>query len=297
MARIAIYRKFVAIFLTLLSISVCATSLHAEPSADTVQPLRFGVLSIAPPSRIYKNWQPFTEYLSAKMQRPITIVVPRGFKKMKGAVEQEEIDFFYINSHVFHRLKQEDRAIGVLQMKNIKGDITSQSEIFVRKDSGIQNIDQLKGQDIAYISPMGAGGYLAPRAYLMSHGVDSGAELKEHFTKNLSSSIHNVLLNDTAAGTMCGVNFNLMSKKMDMGELNIIAISDPYPENLIAARPTLDAPVIEKFKQVVINMASDPAGRKILNGMHRMKIKEFISYDSGIEKITEKLLQQAQLKH
>ncbi len=259
--------------------------------------LHFGVLSIAPPSRIYKKWQPFVDYVSAQMGRDMSIIVPRGFGKMRKAAEKGEVDFFYINSHVFYRLKQEGKAVGVLQMKNIAGDLTSRSEIFVRKDSNIENIDQLKGEDIAYVSPMGAGGYLAPRAYLKTHGVDSGAELKETFTKNLSTSIHNVLLKDNTSATMCGVNFDLMSKKMDMGELRIIAVSDPYPENVIAARSSLDAATIEKFKQVVINMKNTPEGKRLLASMYAMKIQEFIAYDPQIEKVTEKLMQQAQLKH
>ncbi len=292
-----IQHKTLTTLLALLSITLCSVNLRAEASDASAQALRFGILSIAPPSRIYKNWQPFVEYLSTQMKQPVSIEIPRGFNKMKRAVQQGAVDFFYINSHVFYRLKREGKAIGVLQMKNIKGNITSRSEIFVRKDSGIQNIDQLKGQDIAYVSPMGAGGYLAPRAYLISHGIDSGVELKEHFTKNLSSSIHSVLLNDTSAGTMCGVNFDLLRKKMDMGELKILAISDPYPENVIAASPSLDAQTIEKLRRTVINMVNNPTGRKILADMHAMKIKEFIPYDPGVEKITKKLLQQAQLKH
>ncbi len=207
------------------------------------------------------------------------------------------VDFFYVNSHVFYRLKQAGKAIGILQMKNVRDELTSRSEIFVRKDSGIDTIDQLKGQDIAYISPMGAGGYLAPRAYLISHGIDSGVELKEHFTKNLSSSIHAVLLNDTSAGTMCGVNFDLMNKKMDMGELKILAVSDPYPESIIAANPSLDAKTIARFTQAVIHMKGSPAGQRVLKNMQTLKIREFIPYDPAIEQLTERLLQQAKLTH
>ena len=292
---IAIRRKILACLLAILPAFGLGMA-TASPAAGA-QGLHFGVLSIAPPSRIYKNWQPFTEYLSARLQRPISIVVPRGFKKMKQAAENGDVDFFYVNSHVFYRLKQEGKAVGVLQMKNILGETTSRSEIFVRKDSEIQTLEQLRGKNIAYVSPMGAGGYLAPRAYLMSHNIKSGQDVEERFTKNLSSSIHNVLLEDSNAGTMCGVNFKLMSKKIDMGELRVLAVSDPYPENVIAARASLDAQAIEAFRQAVLGMEDDPAGRAIMADMQTMKIQAFIPYDPAIEKITEKLLRQAQLKH
>jgi len=289
--------KFSVVLGTLLLFKLLFTAsfvqaLHVD---DASKALHFGVLSIAPPSRTYKKWQPFVDYVSAKMAHPIDIVVPRGFKKMKKLAAKGEVDFFYINAYVMYRLKQEGKAIGILQMKNIKGDIISHSEIFVRKDSDIQNIKQLNGRDIAYVSPMGAGGYLAPKAYLKSHGVTSGKGVKEKFTKNLSTSIHNVLLKDNIAGTMCGVNFSLMSKKMEMGELRVLAVSDAYPENLIAARSSLDANTINKFKQIVSNMNRDPEGKRILAGMYSMKIKDLIPYDPDIEKITKKLILQAGL--
>jgi ABC-type phosphate/phosphonate transport system substrate-binding protein len=214
---------------------------------------------------------------------------------MKNAVSRREVDFFYINSHVFYRLKQAGHAIGVAQIQNIDGKITSRSEIFVRSDSGITRIDDLKGKDIAFISPMGAGGYLAPRAYLRSHGVQSGDEVTETFTRNLSSSIHKVLLKETGAASMCGVNFRLMGEKVDTGELKIIAVSDEYPENLIAARADLDPKQVERFRKIIVTMQDDPEGFGVLTGMSAMKIRRFLPYDPAVERLTRNLLEQAGL--
>ena len=252
--------------------------------------IRFGVLSIAPPSRIYAKWQPFVDYVSQQLNQEIKIVIPRGFKKMKKAAADGKVDFFYINSHVFYRLKQEGKAIAVAQMENISGSITSTSDIFVRSDSHINSVEQLKGKSIAFISPMGAGGYLAPRAYMYNKGLQTKSQTKEIFTKNLSNSIHKVLLGEINAGTMCGVNYKLMSKKIDMGELKIIGKSSPYPENVIAARKDINALLLNKFKQVVIAMPNSKEGRKVLDSMHSMKIKRFLPYDAKSELLTKELL-------
>ena len=127
--------------------------------AEEVTPVRFGILSIAQPSRIFTKWQPFAEYMSKQLGRPVEIVVPRGFGKMQKTIANGDVDFFYINSYVFYRLKQEGKAVGVAQMENITGRTTSRSKLFVKSDSGINSIADLKGKKIAYVSPMGAGGY------------------------------------------------------------------------------------------------------------------------------------------
>ncbi len=269
----------------------------ASGAPNTAEPVRFGILSIAPPSRIYARWQPFADYIGKKLGRPVNIVVPRGFGRMKEAVANREVDFFYINSHVFYRLKQAGQAIGVAQMQNTDGLTTSRSEIFVRSDSGISAIDDLGGKTIAFISPMGAGGYLAPLAYLRSHDIAVGTGVHEVFTKNLSTSIHKVLLKDLDAASMCGVNFRLMSKKIETGELKIIAVSDPYPENLIAARTDLPPRLVKGFRDAAIGMQDDPAGSRVLTEMASMKVKRFVPYDPALEDITRDLIEQAGLPH
>ena len=222
----------------------------------------------------------------------MTIVIPRGFGKMKAAVTANQVDVFYINSHVFYRLQQEGKAVGVAQMQNIDGKVTSRSEIYVRTDSGIESAEQLKGKRIAFVSPIGAGGYLAPRAHLYKSEITDNVEI---FTKNLSNSLHQVLLGDVEAGTMCGVNYRLMSKKVDTGELKIIDVSDEYPENLIAARASLEPALLSRIRDIITGMDKTPVNRAVLEQIRSMKIQRFLPYDPASATMTGKLLEEAQL--
>lgn len=265
-----------------------AQQLLAESSDE---PIKMAIISLASPSKIYRQWQSFAGYLSAKLDREVQIVVPRGFKKIKQAVEKKEVDIFYVNSHVFYTLKKKGKAVAIAQMQNLSGSTVSNSVMFVRSDSDVKSIRDLKGEKVAFISPMGAGGYLAPRATFYKQGIKTKTETQEQFTKNLSSSIHKVLLGNVKAGTMCGLNFKLMSKRIDAGDLKIIATSDDYPENAFGARPELTKELRKKISSVMIGMYEDHEGRKILDAMNGMKIKKFVPYDVQSEKLTEYLLE------
>ncbi len=278
-------QQFFQLFLLLL---LCLTT--PQSRADEPAIIHFGVLSIAQPSRIYAKWQPFADYMSKQLGQPVEIVVPRGFGKMKKTIENGEVDFFYINSHVFYRLFQAGKVVPVAQMLNIAGETTSRSEVFVRKSSGIRSVEQLKGKSVAFISPMGAGGYMAPRAYLYESGLESGQDFKEVFTKNLSNSIHGVLLGDYDAGTMCGVNYELMSHKVKTGDLKIIATSDEYPENLIAARNGLMPELVTRFRRQLLSLNETTDGKQLLDNMKSMKIKKFVKYDKSMIEKTRKLI-------
>jgi len=278
--------SLVAFFLIFLATGLMSPIAFAKETNS----IRLGIISLAPPSKVYAQWQNFSDYLSGQIGQPVEIVVPRGFKKIKAAVEEKTVDIFYVNSHIFYRLKQAGHAKALAQMENLNGSATSKSVIFARKSSHINSLGDLMGQKVAFVAPMGAGGYLAPRALFNHQGINTKTQLQEEFTKNLSSSIHKVLLGDVKAGTMCGLNFDLMSKRIETGDLEVIAESDDYPENVIGIRADINKNVMEKLRKIIVNMDKDTEGKEILRSMSKMKIKRFVSYDENIEKITMKLL-------
>ncbi|MCK5386702.1 MAG: phosphate/phosphite/phosphonate ABC transporter substrate-binding protein [Gammaproteobacteria bacterium] len=263
---------------------------------SAAEPIRFGIMSLAQPARIHKQWQPFVDYVSKKSGYEIKIVIPRGFKKIKKKIANKHVDMFYTNSFVFYRLQKAGKALALAQMQNLEGSIMSNSVIFVRSDSGIKNLKDLKNKSMAFVSPAGAGGYLAPRALFFKQGINTKTDIKEQFTKNLSSSITKVLLGDASAGTMCGLNYNLMSKKVNSGELKIIANSEEYPENMIGIRPEIATEIRERIAKVILGMINDDEGKKVLAGMNGMKIKSFVKPSGLTLQRTKELINTAQMK-
>jgi len=278
----------------LLGLLAC---LPAATLADvaTDDALRIGVLSVEPPARSHADWQPFARYMSEHLGRPIRLIAPRGFDAMRDAIRAGELDFFYINGHIHYRLKQEGYSLGVLQMINIEDGNVSQSHIFVRADSDIRSVQDLREKRIAYVSPMGAGSYLAPRAYLYEQGVASGIETEELFTNNHANSVYGVLLGDYDAAALCRLRYELLSEKMEMEELAVIGVSFEYAEHVIAARPGLPPELVERFREVGTAMRDDPAGRAILDDMRPNKIRSFVPYDPAIEAITRRQLEVARI--
>lgn len=275
-------------------IAMAFASLTSALAAETA-PIRFGILSTAQPARIHEQWGPFVAYISERVGQPIEIVIPRGFEKMKEAAINGEVDVFYVNSHVYYRLRQAGAAQALTQMQNIAGKTTSRSEFFVRGDSGIDGLAQLRGKNVVMVSPMGAGGYLAPRAFLYKNGITT-QDVTESFSKNLSSSLHQVLTKEAPVGVMCGVNYRLLQEKLDTRELKIIAVTDDYAEDVIAIRAGFDEGMGKRLRDTVLEMSENDVGRSVLSGMHELKIQQFLPYDSAAEAITRKLLAEAQLE-
>lgn len=284
-ARNASYPALILLLVFCLIIPV--GKLHADESPAAI---RLGIISIASPSKIYTQWKPFAEYIMTQTGRKVELVVPKGFNKIKQGIEDKAIDIFYVNSYVFYRLKEEGKVKPLAQMVNLNGTTTSKSILFVRNDSGINTLQDLIGEKVAFISPMGAGGYLAPREKFHQYGIKTPTDTDEQFTSNLSSSIHKVLTGEVKAGTMCGLNFKLMSERIATGDLKIIAETEKYPENVFGARADLEPRLQKHLAEIIIHMENTLDGSVVLKNMHDMKILRFSPYDDRIENITRSLI-------
>lgn len=268
----------------------------AQAADPAPKPILLGILSTAEPARIYAEWQPFTDYLSKALGQPVAVTVPRGFEKLVEFVDEGKVDIFYINSYVMYRAKEKGKAVPIAQMMNLNKSVLSRSIVFVRSDSGITNIAQLKNEKVAFVSPSGAGGYLSPRATFYQSGIKTKEDIKEEFTQNLSSSIHKVLLGDAKAGAMCGLNFKLMSEKLDTGELKVISTSEDYAEDAIGSNPAMDADLRQRLTRALVGMYDNEAGRKVLAGMRDLKVLKFVPYDANVtESVTRKLIREAKM--
>ena len=279
-----------------LPFALCLNPALAQAADPAPKPILLGILSTAEPARIHAEWQPFTDYLSKAIGQPVAITVPRGFDKLVEFIDEGKVDIFYINSYLLFRAKEKGKAIPIAQMMNLKESVFSRSIVFVRSDSGITNISQLKGEKVAFVNPSGSGGYLSPRATFYQAGIKTKEETQEMFTQNLSTSIHKVLLGDVKAATMCGLNFKLMSEKLDTGELKVIATSENYPEDVIGANPAMNADLRQRITRALIGMYDNEAGRKALAGMRELKVLKFVPYDATVtETVTRKLIREAKM--
>jgi phosphonate transport system substrate-binding protein len=268
----------------------------AQAADPAPKPILLGILSTAEPARIHAEWQAFTDYLFKAIGQPVAVTVPRGFDKLVELIDEGKVDIFYINSYLVFRAKEKGKALPIAQMMNLNQRVFSRSIVFVRSDSGITNILQLKGEKVAFVNPGGSGGYLSPRATFYQSGVKTKEETQEMFTQNLSTSIHKVLLGDVKAATMCGLNFKLMGEKLDTGELKIIATSEDYPEDVIGANPAMNAELRQRIARALTGMYDTEAGRRVLAGMRELKVLKFVPYDADVtEPVTRKLIHEAKM--
>jgi phosphonate transport system substrate-binding protein len=150
----------------------------------------------------------------------------------------------------------------------IDGTSSYHGYVFVRKDSGIQNVRDMKGKTIAFVERATTAGYVFPLAYLKEHGVrDLDGYFEEYyFAGSHDATIAAVL--DRRADIGCAKNtiYNLVagSDPRIENEVVILANSATVPSNGLGLRPDLDPAIRQKLRDVLLGMAEDPSGRRAL---------------------------------
>lgn len=140
--------------------------------------------------------------------------------------------------------------------------------VFVRKDSGIQNVRDMKGKTIAFVERATTAGYVFPLAYLKEHGVrDLDGYFEEYyFAGSHDATIAAVL--DGRADIGCAKNtiYNLVADRDPRVEDEVVILADSptVPSNGLGLRPDLEPATKQKLRDVLLGMAEDPSGRRAL---------------------------------
>ena len=238
----------------------------SSPQAAQEAPLRFGVLYLLSPKELYERWTPFAEYLSRKTGRKVELVVPRNFDHLVELARSGQLDLLFVNPYVYILLKKEI-GIEAVAAQVAYGNTFAPSHLIVRKDSGIKTLDDLRGKKIAFVSHLASSGYVVPRAYLMSQGIDVDREMKVVFTKNLPGTLLSVLNREVDVAGMCGVNYANLSRRINTEWVEILRTTEVSPRLPLVVRKGMDRALVAKIKTAAIGLKTDPEAGPTLKAL------------------------------
>lgn len=254
-----------------LCLALVAGCKKTETTPEKPQLKRSLLIGLSPEQTLFtqlERYEPLAGYLSGKLGTRIELtVLPRYGSVINGFVTQG-LDgaffgsFTYVLAHV--RLNLEVLA----RPEKADGISTYHGIIFVRKDSGIRGIEDMRGKRFAFVDKATTAGYLLPLYYFKKNGVkDFMFFLKEaYFTGTHEDAIYDVLNGKADIGAAKSTVFDRLAEADEgvRNELVVLATSPEVPENALVVRKNLEGPVKEKLKAVLLAMHEDPEGRAIL---------------------------------
>jgi phosphonate transport system substrate-binding protein len=229
----------------------------------SAEPVTFGIVPQQSASRLAELWGPIAVYLGEKTGLEIQFRTAPDIPAFEQRLSSGEYDIAYMNPYhytVFHEAPGYS-AIAKARDKRIKGIIV------VRKESPIEKLEQLDGEQLAFPAPAAFAASILTRSHLKAIGIE--------FTPRYVSS-HDSVYSSVAKGFFAaggGVIRTFRNTEPAIREqLRILWTTPGYTPHAIAIHPRTDAATSGKLADALLGMERDEAGRKLLEAI---KVKGF----------------------
>jgi phosphonate transport system substrate-binding protein len=215
-----------------------------------------------------KRYEPIGEYIEKKTGIKIRFTTLSRYGNIISSFETEKMDAAFWGSFTGGLAINQLGIVPIARPVWLDGTSTYHGYIFVRKESGIKNVADMKGKTIAFVDKATTAGYVFPMAYLKEHGVkDIDSYFKEYyFAGSHDATILAVLDNEVDIGCAKNTIFNAIADKDPRvnKDIVILARSPVVPSNGLAIRKGLDPEIQKKLLEVLLKMDSDPGGVETL---------------------------------
>ncbi len=214
-----------------------------------------------------KIFSPLTRYLEAEIGRPIKLMVAKDFPTFWQGVVEKRYDIVHYNQYHYVRSATDYKVIAC----NVEqGRDVISGALYVRRDSGITDINQLRNHNIIFGGGKGAMmSYIVPRYLLMQGGLKE-SDYTTSFASNPPNAVLAVYFKQADAGGAGDVVLNLpaVTEIADQNELTYLAISKPLKQLPWAVKRDMPAALQQQIKDLLVQLGSSERGRIILKSAH-----------------------------
>jgi phosphonate transport system substrate-binding protein len=138
--------------------------------------------------------------------------------------------------------------------------------LFVRHDSGITSVDQLRGKAILFGGgPRAMMSYIVPTYLLRQAGLEAG-DYREIYAVNPPNAIFGIFFNQADAGGAgsAGLKMPMVTSRIDVKALAILAESEPLAHLPWAVKEEMPEENKRRLQRLFLELKETPEGRAIL---------------------------------
>jgi phosphonate transport system substrate-binding protein len=237
---------------TLALALAATTALSTGAFAEGISEFRIGILGGENAQDRLTNNQCLADKISAELDVPVKMFAPADYNGVIQGILGGNIDLALLgpSSYAALHIADPEAASPILVKVNLDGSIGYHSIGFARVDSGLANLDDVKGKTFGFGDPNSTSGYLIPSIEIpeiTGAGMESGDYFGEvRFTGGHEQTILAVKNGDIDAGVTWadgqgnwedGYNFGALRKAVDAGLVDMNDLVEIWRSKLIPGEP------------------------------------------------------------
>ena len=236
------------------------------PVASAEDELVMGVFPRRASAVTEKIFTPLASYLSRYLERPVRLETTHDFVSFWDNVDKQRYDIVHFNQYHYVR-SHKTRGYRVILKNEERGRSTIASALFVRKDSGINSIPDLKGRKVVF----GGGktammSYITARHLLETGGLYQGDYITTFAINPLRATIAVFYQQASAAGAGDIVmELPRVRQEIDVSELKVLATSQPMAHLPWAVKQDMNQQTQDHIQTILSHAVKSIRGRKALS--------------------------------
>jgi phosphonate transport system substrate-binding protein len=211
------------------------------------------------PTDLLATGEEFAQVLGKLVGVPVRVTVASDYAAVIEALRNRSADLAFVHPGGYVLASREAKA--VIVAKNLwHGKASFTSRIYVRKDSGIKTVEELRGKTIAFVDPASSSGYIYPMVLLIKRGLVKNRDPKTFFKDVVFSGAHDASMRALLNGHVDAIaSFDMAREQYlkhpaERERLAFVAETEPIPEAGIAARDGLDPALFARVRAALLQI-------------------------------------------
>lgn len=237
--------------------------LYTTASTTTGAVLTFGVMPYHNTQLLHETYAPLVEYLNRNLPDiTLTMEASHNYEQFEQKLANRHFDFALCNPYQTINSLQD----GYQVFAKMGDDDNFRGLIIVRKDSGIKQIADLKGKIISFPAPTALAATMMPLYYLHTNGLDVNQDIIRLFSSSQESSVMNVFLRKSAAGSVWLTSWLTFVKRNPRiaAQLEVKWETPPLLNLGLVARDDVAAEIVAKMQSLLVDLHTHDEGRQLL---------------------------------
>jgi len=211
------------------------------------------------PTDLMVAGEAFGAALGKLVGMPIRVTVASDYAAVVEALRNRTADLAFVHPAGYVLANREAKAM-IVAKDQWHGNTSYTSRIYVRKESGLKTLEELRGKTIAFVDPSSTSGYVYPMVMLIEKGLVQNKDPKTFFKEFVFSGSHDAGLQALLHGHVDAfASFDqareqYLKDPAEREKLIYIAESAPIPEGGICARDGLDPALVAKVRAALLSM-------------------------------------------
>jgi len=243
------------------------------------QPLTIAFTPSRDPTALQEAGDAFARTLQRLSGLPIRAQVASDYAGVIEAVRSRRVDLAFVHP-VGYVLANREAGCQILVRDVWQGKTAYTARFYVRKSSGLDKVEDLRGKTVAFVDPASSSGYIYPMVLLIKRGLVKDRDPKSFFKDALFAGTHEAALQavlhgrvDAAASFDKAPELHLKDKAL-IAQLSFVGETPEIPEAGICVRPGVPADVAARLKQALLSIKGPE---------HAALLKQIYDIDGFIE--------------